>query len=58
MIREAVEREVGNKPHAVMLIQRWNLQREDLDRAADSLGVARMSDQEWADLGFRRGREG
>ncbi|TDE35357.1 hypothetical protein E1295_36100 [Nonomuraea mesophila] len=57
VIRTAVEREVGNKTHAITLIQRWNLQREDLDRAADSLDVDRMSDEEWARLGLKRSRE-
>lgn len=33
---------------ALSLVRRWNLTREDLDLAADALGVPRVTDEEWA----------
>ncbi|QFY05392.1 hypothetical protein GBF35_00665 [Nonomuraea phyllanthi] len=57
VIRAAVEREVGNMTHATILIQRWNLQREDLDRAADALQVDRISDDVMRGLGLHRNQE-
>lgn len=33
---------------ALSLVRRWNLTREDLDLAADALGVARVTDEERA----------
>ncbi|ACZ84831.1 hypothetical protein [Streptosporangium roseum] len=35
---------------AVALARRWKLAREDLDHAADALGVARVTDEEWAEM--------
>ncbi|MET8381591.1 hypothetical protein ABZV14_01155 [Streptosporangium canum] len=35
---------------AVILTRRWKLTREDLDVAADALGVARVTDEEWAEM--------
>ncbi|MEV1173320.1 hypothetical protein [Nonomuraea sp. NPDC049784] len=57
VIRAAVEREVGNMTHATILIQRWNLQCEDLDRAADALQVDRISDDVMIGLGLHRNQE-
>ncbi|GGL50352.1 hypothetical protein [Planomonospora parontospora] len=56
VVRAAVQREIGNKPHVIALIRRWDLNREDLDSAADSLGVARLSDEEWSQISTRRSR--
>ncbi|WP_449063349.1 hypothetical protein [Planomonospora algeriensis] len=56
VVRAAVQREIGNKPHVIALIHRWDLNREDLDAAADALGVPRLSDQEWSQIGARRSR--
>ncbi|MFC0554148.1 ribbon-helix-helix protein, CopG family [Planotetraspora thailandica] len=55
VIRAAVRREVGNKAHVVRLVQRWNLHREDMDEAADALGVTRMSDDEWHGMADGKG---
>ncbi|MBE1589074.1 hypothetical protein ACFPOI_34750 [Nonomuraea angiospora] len=57
VIRAAVEREVGNMTHATILIQRWNLQCDDLDRAADALKVDRISDDVMLRLGLHRNQE-
>ncbi|MFI7637004.1 hypothetical protein [Nonomuraea sp. NPDC049400] len=57
VIRAAVEREVSNMTHATILIQRWNLQCEDLDRAADALQVDRISDEVMLGLGLHRNQE-
>ncbi|MEV4114306.1 MULTISPECIES: hypothetical protein [Nonomuraea] len=57
VIRAAVEREVANMTHATILIQRWNLQCEDLDRAADALQVDRISDEVMLGLGLHRNQE-
>ncbi|MFD8565168.1 hypothetical protein ACFV1N_48565 [Streptosporangium canum] len=35
---------------AIILARRWKLAREDLDHAADALGVARVTDEEWAEI--------
>ncbi|MFC4063017.1 hypothetical protein ACFOWE_32460 [Planomonospora corallina] len=56
VVRAAVQREIGNKPHVIALIHRWDLNREDLDAAADALGVARLSDEEWGQISARRNR--
>ncbi|GAA2875883.1 hypothetical protein GCM10010517_36890 [Streptosporangium fragile] len=59
MIHTAVQREIGNKPHVITLMHRWNLHREDLDMAAESLGVDQLSETEWRQIGirgFRRSR--
>ncbi|MFC4014411.1 hypothetical protein ACFOY2_44815 [Nonomuraea purpurea] len=58
IVRTAVEREVSNMTHATILIQRWNLQCEDLDRAADALSVDRISDEVMHRLGLHRNQEG
>ncbi|WP_344972888.1 hypothetical protein [Streptosporangium fragile] len=59
VIHTAVQREIGNKPHVITLMHRWNLHREDLDMAAESLGVDQLSETEWRQIGirgFRRSR--
>ncbi|WP_436758238.1 hypothetical protein [Streptosporangium sp. V21-05] len=56
VIHAAVQREIGNKPHVITLMHRWNLHREDLDTAADSLGVDQLSEAEWGQIGIRRFR--
>ncbi|MFJ2028194.1 hypothetical protein [Streptosporangium sp. NPDC087985] len=56
VIHAAVQREIGAKPHVITLIHRWNLHREDLDVAADALGVDQLSDAEWGQVGTRRFR--
>ncbi|GAA3122311.1 hypothetical protein GCM10010466_11520 [Planomonospora alba] len=56
VVRAAVQREIGNKPHVIALIHRWDLNREDLDSAADALGVARLSDEEWGQISAHRNR--
>jgi len=56
VIHAALQREVGNKPHVVTLMRRWNLHREDLDTAAESLGVDQLSETEWDQLAIRRFR--
>ncbi|MEU4834073.1 hypothetical protein [Streptosporangium sp. NPDC023615] len=53
VIQAAVQREIGNKPHVITLMHRWSLHREDLDRAADSLGVDPLSEREWDQIGIR-----
>ncbi|MGC5009808.1 hypothetical protein ACLQ2R_03485 [Streptosporangium sp. DT93] len=53
LIHAAVQREIGNKPHVITLMHRWNLHREDLDRAAGSLGVDPLSEREWGQIGIR-----
>ncbi|MBB2914940.1 hypothetical protein FHS43_006252 [Streptosporangium becharense] len=53
VIRTAVQREIGNKPHVITLMHRWNLHREDLDVAAESLGVDQLSEAEWRQIGIR-----
>ncbi|WP_433248569.1 hypothetical protein ACQPYK_00765 [Streptosporangium sp. CA-135522] len=53
VIHAAVQREIGNKPHVITLMQRWNLHREDLDMAADALGVDQLSEMEWGQIGIR-----
>jgi hypothetical protein len=58
LVRAAVEREVSTMTHATILIQRWNLQREDLDRAADALEVDRISDDVMFQLGLHPHQEG
>ncbi|MDP9862205.1 MULTISPECIES: hypothetical protein [Streptosporangium] len=35
---------------AVALARRWRLTRKDLDLAADVLGVAWVTDEEWVDI--------
>jgi hypothetical protein len=35
---------------AIALARRWKVSRDDLDRAADELGVVRVTDDEWADI--------
>ncbi|MDP9842279.1 hypothetical protein [Streptosporangium lutulentum] len=35
---------------AIALAQRWQVPRDELDRAADALGVARVTDEEWAEI--------
>ncbi|WP_165781280.1 hypothetical protein [Streptosporangium minutum] len=35
---------------AIILARRWQLTREDLNHAADALGVARVTDEEWAEI--------
>ncbi|MFF5208535.1 hypothetical protein [Streptosporangium sp. NPDC000396] len=54
VIHAAVQREIGNKPQVITLMQRWNLHREDLDMAADVLGVDQLSEVEWGQVGIRR----
>ena len=54
VIHTAVQREIGNKPHVITLMHRWNLHREDLDTAAESLGVDQLSETEWDQIGIRR----
>ncbi|MEU4407827.1 hypothetical protein AB0F88_25195 [Streptosporangium sp. NPDC023963] len=56
VLHAAVQREIGNKPHVITLMHRWNLHREDLDTAADSLGVDQLSEAEWGQIGIRRFR--
>ncbi|MEU6741535.1 hypothetical protein [Streptosporangium sandarakinum] len=56
MINAALQREVGNKPQVITLMQRWNLHRDDLDRAADALGVEQLTETEWGQIGIRRVR--
>jgi hypothetical protein len=58
VIHAAVQREIGNKPHVITLMHRWNLHREDLDRAAGSLGVDPLSEREWDQIGIRGFRRG
>jgi hypothetical protein len=58
VIHAAVQREIGNKPHVVTLMHRWNLHREDLDTAARSLGVDQLSEAEWGQIGTRHFRRG
>jgi hypothetical protein len=58
VIRAAVEREVQAMTHATILIQRWNLQREDLERAADALQVDRIPDDVMLRLGLHPNQEG
>lgn len=56
VIHAAVQREIGTKPHVITLIHRWNLHRDDLDVAADALGVDPLSEAEWDQIGTRRTR--
>jgi hypothetical protein len=58
VIHAAVQREIGNKPHVITLMHRWNLHREDLDTAAESLGVDQLSEAEWGQIGTRHFRRG
>ncbi|GLW09785.1 hypothetical protein Misp01_49140 [Microtetraspora sp. NBRC 13810] len=51
VVRTAVQREIGNRSQVIALILRWNLNREDLDHAAETLGVDRISDLEWEQVG-------
>ncbi|MEU0479371.1 hypothetical protein ABZ260_09350 [Streptosporangium sp. NPDC006013] len=53
VIHTAVQREIGNKPHVITLMHRWNLHREDLNMAAESLGVDQLSEAEWGQIGIR-----
>ncbi|MGV9777195.1 hypothetical protein [Streptosporangium sp. NPDC003464] len=56
VIHAAVQREIGNRPHVITLMHRWDLHREDLDTAADALGVDQLSETEWSQIGIRRSR--
>lgn len=38
------------RAQAIALAQRWQVSREDLDLAADELGVRRVTDEEWAEI--------
>ncbi|MFF0312600.1 hypothetical protein ACFYSC_34665 [Streptosporangium sp. NPDC004379] len=58
VINAALQREIGNKPQVITLMQRWNLHREDLDRAAGALGVEQLTETEWGQIGIRRVRRG
>lgn len=53
VIHTALQREIGNKPHVITLMHRWGLHREDLDAAAESLGVEQLSEAEWGQIGIR-----
>lgn len=35
---------------AIMLIQQLRIPRDELDQAADEIGVPRLSDEEWAEI--------
>ncbi|MDP9847777.1 hypothetical protein [Streptosporangium lutulentum] len=58
VIHAAVQREIGSKPHVITLMHRWNLHRDDLDTAAESLGVDQLSEAEWGQIGIRHFRRG
>ncbi|WP_162641803.1 hypothetical protein [Streptosporangium sp. 'caverna'] len=35
---------------AIALARRWQVSRDELNRAADELGVRRVTDEEWAEI--------
>lgn len=39
-----------SREQAIALARRWKLTREDLNTAADALGVDRVTDEEWAEM--------
>lgn len=40
----------GQRDLAIALAQGWQVSRDQLDHAADELGVARVTDEEWAEI--------